>query len=59
MDPGGSSLRKLIISEYSAVTGAGPVVVTCHIGPQHLPPGVIAVPLKVRARIGIDELKIM
>ena len=51
MDPGGSSLRKPIISEYSAVTGAGPVVMTlmtCDIGPQ-LPPGVIAVSLKVRS----------
>ena len=49
MDPGGSSLRKPItISEYSAVTGAGLVVMTCDIGPQ-LPPGVVAVPLKVRA----------
>ncbi len=57
MDPGGSSLRKPIISEYSAVIGAGPVVMTCDMGPQSLAPGVNAALLKVR--IGIDEPKIM
>ena len=38
VDTGGSSLRKPIISEYSVVTGAGPVVVTSDIGPP-LPQG--------------------
>ena len=46
--PGDSSLRKPIISEYSSIMGAGPVVVTCDIGPQ-LPPGTSAASLKVRS----------
>ena len=48
VDPGGSSLRKPIISEYSSIMGAGPVVVTCDIGPRP-PPGTSAASLKVRS----------